>query len=53
MALQTVMEDDSLGLRKLHKIGTISPRASRAVTISLPTVTGNLNRRGPALPGLK
>jgi hypothetical protein len=31
----------------------ISPRTFPPSTISLPTVTGNLNRRGPALPGLK
>ncbi len=37
----------------LATIWMISARTSPSSTISLPTVTGKLKRRGPALPGLK
>src|SRR5579885_406366 len=36
-----------------HPIFTIAPRTCPPSTTSLPTETGSLNRRGPALPGLK
>ncbi len=49
---------NKMSARKSHAFNhlnssTISPRNPLPILISLPTVTGSLNRRGPALPGFK
>jgi hypothetical protein len=43
---------DSEDRRAVHKSLFISAFAAPAATVRYPTVTGRVNRRGPALPGL-